>query len=451
MNVSLIIWGLFFFLNPLISVVDPLPDFIGAILILCGISRIVKFDERSKSARGIFLTLVYVSILRTVSLLLGFIIDKSEFSWYLVLSFVFGILEAVLTIWGVLKLVGSISYQGMRSGCLEVSAKESYIKGLTVTFFVLRTIMAILPQLTYLSSDFGEVKTFEINWDFINKVLMGMNIVVILLFGLFWFISIAKYFKAVGRNEPFGLYLNDRYENEYHSNNALVLFDRLKTVSALFCVGIAFSAALRLDGIDYLPDFICAAFLLWALTGIYKLYKKEVKPVLIVSCLYIVFSAAEWIISTWFSLSNYNMLSETAPYSESVGWEVQRNIDLYYIFIGICILYIIKEIFFAATVFLSCKNLRKIVKVHTGAISELRSERTAAKTAEIQKVQQRNITVFIVLSALSAVISSAAFVLQFSVPILWGIDLCVSIVLFVVAKVFFDRLRSGIEYKYFFN
>ena len=60
-NCSLMIAGLFFFLNPNYGVLDVLPDFIGAALLLLGFLHFADIDDRAQSAKKALLILAHAA------------------------------------------------------------------------------------------------------------------------------------------------------------------------------------------------------------------------------------------------------------------------------------------------------------------------------------------------------------------------------------------------------
>ena len=62
MRIGYILAGLLFFVNPNILVVDFLPDFIGAILILYGLAHAAEIDERIRQTRKTLYLLLTVAV-----------------------------------------------------------------------------------------------------------------------------------------------------------------------------------------------------------------------------------------------------------------------------------------------------------------------------------------------------------------------------------------------------
>ena len=69
---GLVLFGLCFFFNPGFSAVDVLPDFIGCMLIWLGLSRISLISAPMREARGAFLKLAAVDVVKTFALIIVF-------------------------------------------------------------------------------------------------------------------------------------------------------------------------------------------------------------------------------------------------------------------------------------------------------------------------------------------------------------------------------------------
>ena len=68
-----VIAGFVFLANPYIDMLDILPDFIGYLLILAGISRMAKLDDRLTLAAQKLTYLAVLSVLRLLPLLIFFL------------------------------------------------------------------------------------------------------------------------------------------------------------------------------------------------------------------------------------------------------------------------------------------------------------------------------------------------------------------------------------------
>ncbi len=111
MKLGYILAGMIFLFNPHINIIDILPDVIGYILILHGLSKISDLERNLLSARGRFLKLAWLSAAKLACILILPIFDATL---YLIFTFCFGILEVMWMIPAFIDLFQGISFLEQR-------------------------------------------------------------------------------------------------------------------------------------------------------------------------------------------------------------------------------------------------------------------------------------------------------------------------------------------------
>ena len=109
--------GIFFLLNPNITVIDLLPDFIGCILIISGLGLLRDISDSLEEARKNFLRLFWVSLSHIPAFALMVSISASylnEKTSILVFSFVYGVIEFILINNALTALIDGFVYVGQR-------------------------------------------------------------------------------------------------------------------------------------------------------------------------------------------------------------------------------------------------------------------------------------------------------------------------------------------------
>ena len=96
---KLIIAALFLF-NPNLVIIDYLPDFIGYIFLLLGISQLADLNYHFEEAQNLFKRMFIVSLAQFISLFVvfGFLPPREQSSSIMLVSFAFGALELILLI-----------------------------------------------------------------------------------------------------------------------------------------------------------------------------------------------------------------------------------------------------------------------------------------------------------------------------------------------------------------
>ncbi|MBQ8496686.1 MAG: hypothetical protein IJ489_04425 [Clostridia bacterium] len=107
MNIGYMIVGCIFLFNPFINIIDILPDFIGYLFILKALSELSDLERNIGSARKKFKAAMWVSLVKCLLVFASMIFDST---WYLILTFTFGILECMYLIPGFIDLFYGISY-----------------------------------------------------------------------------------------------------------------------------------------------------------------------------------------------------------------------------------------------------------------------------------------------------------------------------------------------------
>ena len=128
MNLGYLLAGLIFLFNPNINVIDVLPDFIGCIFIVKGLSKLSDLDRRIASAKAKFRRLAWVALFKAfVSLFtsglldqalygmgLSILVDLFDSTMVLVFVFVFGIFELMYMIPAFISLFEGIAFLEIR-------------------------------------------------------------------------------------------------------------------------------------------------------------------------------------------------------------------------------------------------------------------------------------------------------------------------------------------------
>lgn len=107
MKIGYMIVGCIFLFNPFINIIDILPDFIGYLFILRALSEISDLERNIRNARARFKAAMWVSVVKCALVFASMIFDST---WYLILTFSFGILESMYLIPAFIDLFYGISY-----------------------------------------------------------------------------------------------------------------------------------------------------------------------------------------------------------------------------------------------------------------------------------------------------------------------------------------------------
>ena len=107
MKIGYMIVGCIFLFNPFINIIDILPDFIGYLFIMRALAEVSDLERNIRNARARFKAAMWVSLVKCALVFASMIFDST---WYLILTFSFGILECMYLIPAFIDLFYGISY-----------------------------------------------------------------------------------------------------------------------------------------------------------------------------------------------------------------------------------------------------------------------------------------------------------------------------------------------------
>ena len=419
LGISLFTAGAVCLFDPFISVLDILPDALGYFLMLLGLSRLADLDDRLAEAAKGLRYLALIGVVRSLSLFLAFgLVSPTEQPVFvLLILFTLGVLDCLVFIPMWKNFCSGILYLGSRNNGTAMfdrrgsggrtrsyNTVERYT-AVTTVFFVLRELLAILPEVTVLSHEKGGVEVGEANrlYDYVGLYRM-IGVAASLLLGILWLILTVRFIRKLKRDTPFFEALTAKYRTEVLTRKDL--FARRSVKRALFCLLAAavFTVDFYLDGVNLLPDTLAALFLFLSVM-LLRPYTGKNLPALTASAAYGVISAACW----WIQLDRANAEDMARPFSDPLHNALQT----------------VSALLLAVTVVLILRVLFGMVKRYTGvrvfrgdiaADNSYATERTEA----IHGLIRRKLTVVAALGVLTA-LSTLYFWL--GIPILPPLDL----------------------------
>lgn len=265
MGIGLILAGMIFLFNPFINVIDVLPDFIGYLLILHGMSKIADLEVKLSGAKMKMNHALYVSLGRFAVMALSFVAD---FDATLKLVFVFAF--AVLDIFFVLPAFSSffegLEYAQFRFTDKAESQKLSNAGKMTSVFLIVRSAGSVLPELTSLMTDYGYVQSGGGGLAD-NSVLRVMLTIVcaaaVLIFGIVWLSMVWGALSEVRKNKAFISVLEEKYAKEILTDKVLAMKRSVKGFWRIWFAAFFFLICISIDYHYIVPEFafgVCAFF-----------------------------------------------------------------------------------------------------------------------------------------------------------------------------------------------
>lgn len=337
MGFGLILAGFILLFNPVINVVDIIPDAIGFFLITAGLSKMSCFIDKLSVAREAFLKLAFVE---TAKIFAVAFIPYTSGSALVLMSFVFGVLELLLFIPAVNNLFEGISFAALWYNGTAIYAKKQIIqkknneskvvktrelisttKNYILFFYIFRVCATLLPELTELEMyDYiGEVKAIQRSLVSYKPFLYTVFGFITLILGFILIRRLCVYFGGIRKDSAFITSLADKYENERLTRPTFFIARRMKTALFLFMLSVVLSLIVTVDGVNVLIGAFSSALLGGAAVMIAPYNKKAVYAI-IAAIVRSVLSFVSFVLQIGY-FSEYSI--------EAIEW-VSNAYDMYY-------------------------------------------------------------------------------------------------------------------------
>ena len=270
--------GIFFLLNPNITVIDLLPDFIGCILIISGLGLLRDISDSLEEARKNFLRLFWVSLSHIPAFALMVSISASylnEKTSILVFSFVYGVIEFILINNALTALIDGFVYVGQRyngDSCFYEIKKNgkkvdvSHLRFFTTVFLIVTKGLSIAPNLVYLydtSLGYGDILTeFAINPVSFIGPITAICFVPALVVGIVWAFRMCRYISCIRREETFISKVDEVVSDKAIQNTAVYKYRRTTTAVCILTAAVILSVDFYIDEFNIVPDIFSALLML---------------------------------------------------------------------------------------------------------------------------------------------------------------------------------------------
>lgn len=251
----LIIVGFLFFVNPVPTVLDILPDAVGCILLYLGLRQIAFFNESVERSRKHLIYLfatAFIKLLLTKSVMLSEILSDK-----LLAATAFSIIEALIYILFFRSFFEGMSYLASRNNCERALLKSGGTAFLSYLSFFIRIAATVIPELPALFETQLHTEPDPDKLDFIADLIKLKPILILMLslislgFGIAWFVSMSGFVNAFFKEA--GERFDERYGAEYLSRSEKVLPDKIRFGSFALCFSLIFTVDVALDNKKVLP------------------------------------------------------------------------------------------------------------------------------------------------------------------------------------------------------
>lgn len=269
----LIIASVFWF-NPLVSNIDILPDIVGYLLVLKAFSQAsYVYDcasELCSSAKK-------MCIISGVKIFTITMVSSLDLTMSLLLSFTFGVIEAIFGIAFFVRLFDALIYLVPVEN-EKAHEREHKVKVFTLAAFVSRLVLAVLPDLTALSLDGAFSYSTDVSYARFRPLFIVFSVVISLAISTVWLVKISKFFKLSVTDAVLEKCRND-FLNRTGNNRALLSAKNSIRAVILTAVGalFIFDFTWEYTSVDILQDFAFTAVAVLALAflAVKKIYRLD--------------------------------------------------------------------------------------------------------------------------------------------------------------------------------
>ena len=407
---SAIALSFFFMFNPYISIVDPLPDFIGYIILSASLVKLSMLSEGIAQARRAFEKMILIDGAKLLALVWVFGIDvaSERNSSLLLWSFVFGLFEVAFLAPSFIKLfdgfgeLGNFHVNTAIHGSKYVNGKSytEKLRGFSVFFVVFRAIMTLLPELSALGSTSAIENSNSIDLYRYIGVMRGFCFIPALIIGIVWLNHSVRYIARIRKDTVFCESVAISYREKVMPKEGIFVIRNVKIATWFFVAAMALTIDIKLDEVNLIPDILVIAALIPAFVYLSRSTRINKKSLLSLSVAYALTSVLTVLTKVYYE-ENYFTYNAMTRSSEAFG--------AYLVYIASVAIH---GIILICLLGAWCTAYKKVIEEHTGYVrgKEIDSDGERERIAEVHKELGKGLNVVIDVAILY-VLSDVAYAL----------------------------------------
>lgn len=359
----------FFLFNPEYSIIDPLPDFIGYILIVLALRKLRDVDSHLEAAASGFEKLALVTGVKFLAVFFSFsswLTESERPTAMLLIAFISGAVELILIFtsgWNSF-FEGLVSFSEREGGSAALAKGRRgreitpAVRRLTFVFVSLKAALATLPEMSVLSSHTYDDTAFNF-YEYI-ELFRVLAIFFGLIAGTVWLVAMLRYLRLIKKDAEFFEAAWRVYSENVLGREGTVIRRRIRWALTAAVAAFLFTPDLYVDGYNVIPDALAGLLLVLAFVLLRRFWKKWVRGV-VISSVYTAVSAFTW----------YGRYSFHQHYTDIL---VQRDSAAWEAFWRLYPAEILAEVIFAAAALTLISALTRLVRDHCGYVGANASE-----------------------------------------------------------------------------
>lgn len=416
--------GMIFLCNPLINIIDILPDFIGLLMIMHGLSKAAEVTDHLGDARDGFAKLAIVS---TAQMCIVFTLPFNSSSYIMLMTFTFNVLSTIFFLPAVSHLFAGFSYAALRTGATAPSVvpsrgalrgknqKYSSVAALqvfTYIAFFARAAGSVLPLIPtiFVSHYVGQG---SVDWTEYINILYGISCIVVLAVCLPWLLRFRRYIKGICADRTLTDTLWQKYANEILPNKGYLAAKRTRILLILSTIACGLCFCIYFDYVNMLPGILPVAFLIVVFAYLKQDYKKHALWGIILSVL----TGAVSILHEALLIHYTGGLNNYTP--DSFAFGVKQAVILYPRIMVVCAAEAIFTIAaFAVLLYLLYRMMDAHIITYTGQFYRT-EDQSAAEITRIRKGLRQRMLFTCVIGSIALLLNGAYASLAPWFPAIW--------------------------------
>lgn len=285
-NLVLITLGLIFFFNPNFNLFDILPDFIGAVLIMAGLSKMSFFDGNFKDARRSAKFLLWISVLRGAFCIF---VNSSHRDYALPFTFIVCVLEAMYMLSLFKNLYLGAEYTLMRADCEKYTKYTNEAYTMSFLFTIGAKVLEFAPQITDVIKQDAELDlshgaSFKMSMAQMKVYVTLVCFVFAFIIGVLFVAYTLRAFSKLVSNKKYCNFLKEKFDGFLVTDRDVYVDKKLSLVLFLATFSFIFLFDFYVDAINLLPSVVAVILVFSATVSVRRLDGKRTNVVVFLLC-----------------------------------------------------------------------------------------------------------------------------------------------------------------------
>ncbi len=279
--------GLVFLFEPNIAFADHLPNAVGYLLLLLGLSRVADLFDRVEDAVRNLTKMLWISlgILFGRELLATLMPESDKMNAFegSTLLLIIGFVLVIMQIYYLLPALKDL-FLGLEAvmerhatGVLPLEKKGKSVgerlASFSAFFVIANSALALLPELTVLSGAGYAAGKEDYDWYRFIGLFRTVAGIVAAVIGVIWLIRASLFLLRLCRDRGLLDTLEARYAAEILPRRHMLLYRRASFAFTFFIIGAVFTVNFRIDEKDLFPSLFTALLCLFGIVWVWDLWK----------------------------------------------------------------------------------------------------------------------------------------------------------------------------------